>query len=92
MDPARGHFWKKKNLPSRLAEWHFETQSVWRAGVIINGWLIELVLELEGGKVQDKTWNRREIQSGSAYFEKLFVRQITCSSPFTRLVFDSVFT
>lgn len=56
--------------------------------VTINGWLMELVLELEGGKVQDKTWNRREIQSGAASLEKLFVRQITCSSPFTRLLFD----
>lgn len=66
--------------------------SVWRADVTINVWLMELLLELEGGKVQDKTWSRREIQSGSAYFEKLFARQIACSSPFTRLLFDFAFT
>lgn len=71
------------------AEWHFKSgECVWRADVTIKGWLMELVLELEGGKVQDKTWNGREIQSGSAYFEKLFVRQITCSPPFTRRVLD----
>lgn len=53
---------------------------------------MELLLQLEGGKVQDKTRKRREIQSASAYFEKLFVRQITCSSPVTRLPFDFAFT